>query len=366
VSTTASGVISETYRQELSLRRGWPAHLGMATIAGIAILWPLVLDSRWQVAGVFALITATAALGLHVTTGLAGQVSLGHAAFVGIGAYASIWMGVDRDWPWWVWLPGGGVVAAMVGVLIGPFALRLRGLYLAVVTVALLAVTQYLWAVWPELTGGFNGRSAQDLVIGGHSLFDDLSVFGAITLNPDQQFWFVCAVLLTVLAIGARNLQRTRPGRGWAAIRDRDLAAAVAGVPITSAKVSAFAVGAFCAGLAGAMLAAYQSYVVPEQFGLDLSVEYIAVVVIGGLGSVAGAIIGALFVIVLPQVVTSLTGLFPFISDRPSATGGMTVDLVALFLYGLAIVVVLVFEPRGLMGVWERFRAIWRTWPWSR
>jgi branched-chain amino acid transport system permease protein len=191
-------------------------------------------------------------------------------------------------------------------------------------------------------------------------------LFGWLTLNDNQQFWFACLGVLTVLATGARNLQRTKPGRGWAAIRDRDLAAAVAGVPITRAKVSAFAVGAFYGGVAGALLAAYQSYVVPEQFGLDLSVEYIAVVVIGGLGSVAGVVVGAFFVIILPELVTSLTGLLPFIDDRPSTSGGLTVDLVALFLYGLAIVIVLVFEPRGLIGLWERFRAVWRSWPWSR
>jgi branched-chain amino acid transport system permease protein len=114
------------------------------------------------------------------------------------------------------------------------------------------------------------------------------------------------------------------------------------------------------------LLAAFQSYVVPEQFGLDLSVQYIAIIVIGGLGSVAGVIVGAFFVTILPLVITNLTGLFPFIEERPSTTGGLTVDLVAAFVYGLAIVVVLVFEPRGLMGVWERFRDVWRTWPWSR
>jgi branched-chain amino acid transport system permease protein len=363
---TSSGLIAETYRQELMLRRGAPAHAGTLLVAALAIAWPLVLAPRWQTAGVFALIAAIAAMGLHVTTGLAGQVSLGHAAFVAIGAYAAIWMGEDRGWPWWLWLPGSGIAAAVVGLAIGPFALRLRGLYLAVVTVALLAVTQYLWAVWPELTGGFNGRPAQDWSILGHSLFSDLEVLGLITLESNQQFWFACLAVLTILAIAARNLQRTRPGRGWSAIRDRDLAAAVAGVPITRAKVSAFAVGAFYGGVAGSLLAAYQSYVVPEQFGLDLSVEYIAVIVIGGLGSVAGVIVGAFFVVVLPEMVTSLTGWFPFIEDRPSTSGGFTVDLVALFIYGLAIVIVLVIEPRGLMGVWERCRDVFRTWPWSR
>lgn len=363
---TTSGLIAETYRQELMLRRGRAAHAGTLVVVALAVLWPLVLSARWQTAGVFALIAAIAAMGLHITTGLAGQVSLGHAAFVAIGVYSAVWMGVDRGWAWWIWLPASGLVAAIVGLFVGPFALRLRGLYLAVVTVALLSVTQYVWGVWPDLTGGFNGRSAQRWDIRGHSLFSDLDVFGLITLNGNQLFWFVCLAILAMVAIAARNLQRTRPGRGWAAIRDRDLAAAVAGVPITQAKVSAFVVGAFFGGVAGALLAAFQSYVVPEQFGLELSVRYIAIIVIGGLGSVAGVVVGSFFVTILPLVITSLTGLLPFISDRPSTAGGFTVDLVAAFVYGLAIVVVLVFEPRGLMGVWARFRDVWRTWPWSR
>lgn len=361
-----SGVFAETYRQDLALRRGAAAHTGTVVVAALALAWPLVLSTRWQVAGVFALIAAVAAMGLHVTTGLAGQVSLGHAAFVAIGVYSAVWMGVDKGWAWWVWLPGAGIVAALVGLIVGPFALRLRGLYLAVVTVALLAVTQYLWAVWPSLTGGFNGRSAQPLEIAGHDLFSDLSVFGLITLNSNQQFWFVALAVLTVLAVAARNLQRTKPGRAWASVRDRDLAAAVAGVPITRAKISAFVVGAFYGGVAGALLGAYQSYVVPEQFGLDLSVRYIAIIVIGGLGSVAGVVVGALFVTVLPLLVNGLTGLLPFIEEKPSTSGGFTVDLVSTFVYGLAIVIVLVVEPRGLMGLWERFRDVWRTWPWSR
>jgi branched-chain amino acid transport system permease protein len=362
---TTSGLIAQSYREELKLRRGVPARAGAVAVAVLAVAWPLVLGPRWQAAGVFALIAAIAALGLHITTGLAGQVSLGHAAFVAVGAYTAIWIGEDLGWSWWLWLPGAGVAAAIVGLVIGPFALRLRGLYLAVVTLALLAITQYLAIVWTDRTGGSNGRPAQDLSIFGHRLFDDLSVLGVVTLGSDQQYWFVCLTVLTVLAVAARNLQRTRPGRGWSAVRDRDLAAAVAGVPITRTKVSAFAVGAFCGGIAGALLAAYQSYVVPEQFGLDLSVEYIAVVVIGGLGSVPGVIAGAFFVVILPELIDSLTGLLPLIEDRPSTSGGITVDLLALFLYGLAIVTVLIFEPRGLMGLWERFRNIWRTWPWS-
>ncbi|MEO5723429.1 MAG: branched-chain amino acid ABC transporter permease [Ilumatobacteraceae bacterium] len=361
-----SGLFAETYRQDMALRRGSAAHAGMLVIAALAVLWPLVLSPRWQVAGVFALLAAMAAMGLHITTGLAGQVSLGHAAFVSIGVYTAIYLGVDQNLSWWVWLPASGLVAALVGAVIGPFALRLRGLYLAVVTVALLAVTQFLWAVWPERTGGFNGRSTQQFEIFGHNLFDRISVFGLVSLNPTQQFWFVCLVVLTVVSVAARNLQRTKPGRGWASVRDRDLAAAVAGVPITRAKISAFVVGAFYGGLAGALIGAYQSYVVPDQFGLDLSVKYIAIIVIGGLGSVSGVIVGAFFVTVLPLLVNGLTGLLPFLSTKPSTKGGLTVDLVATFLYGLAIVVVLVVEPQGLMGLWQRFRNIWRTWPWSR
>jgi branched-chain amino acid transport system permease protein len=360
----ASGLIAETYRQDVAFYRGaWP-RFGVAAVTAGAVVAPFLLSKLWQSVAVFALIASLAAIGLHVMTGLAGQVSLGHAAFVGIGAYTATWCGGDKRWPMLLWLPAAGVVAAAIAGIVAPFAARLRGLYLAVVTLAVVIVTGYVWTSWTSLSGGFNGRPTLEVGVFGHDLFTDLDL-GVIALNSAQQFFFLCLVVVVVVATGVRNLQRTRLGRAFLAVRDRDVAAAVAGVAVVKTKVLAFMGAGFCAGLAGALLAAYQSYIRPEQFNLNLSIEYVAMVVIGGLGSLTGAICGAVFVTALPQLVRNLASFLPFISTEPGANG-ISADNLALLLYGLAIIVVLIAEPLGVFGLWTRFKQVWRTWPWSR
>lgn len=359
-----SGVFAETYAEDLRLRRGAVPHLGAVGVGVAAVAFPFLVSERLQVVGVFALIAAIGAIGLQILTGFAGQVSLGHAAFLGVGAYAATWLGVDQGMPLWVWLPGAGLAAAAVGAVVGPLAGRFRGLYLAVVTVALVFIAIYVWRVWTPVTGGPNGRSAVAVSVFGTDLFGGVTL-GGVELTGDQAFWFFALGVLTVMAAAARNLQRTRIGRGFASVRERDLAAAVAGIPVTRTKVVAFVVSSFYAGIGGALLAAYQSYVQPDQWDLGLSIEYIAMIVIGGLGTVFGAIVGAAFVAFIPEIVQSLTGVLPFIAEETTLSGGLSVGLVSDFLYGLTIVVVLVFEPRGLQGLWERFKAVWTTWPWS-
>lgn len=359
-----SGIYSTSYRGELALTRGTAGHLGSGAVALIAILFPFVAGSTWQPLGVFALIAAVGAVGLQLLTGVAGQISLAHAAFLGVGAYSASWLGADHGLPVFIWLPGAGIAAAVVGGVVGPIATRLRGLYLAVVTLALSFILNYVFEVWRSFTGGSVGRSTMPLRINGTDLLDGVTIFG-LHLNASQAYWFVVLAVLVVMGYGARNIQRTRIGRAFLSVRERDLAASVAGVPVTATKTAAFVVSSFYAGVAGALLAAYQSYVLPSQWGLALSIQYIAMIVIGGLGSVAGAVIGAAFVTGLPQLVRALTGVFPFIEERTSPTGGVTVELVSQLLYGVVIVVVLVYEPRGLMGVWRRFREFWATWPWS-
>ncbi len=364
MATTRSGIFSRSYRDELALTRGPTAHLGSALVALLAIAFPFVAGSTWQPLGVFAMIAAIGAVGLQLLTGVAGQISLAHAAFLGVGAYTASWLGADQGLPVFIWLPAAGIAAALIGGIVGPIATRLRGLYLAVVTLALSFILNYVFEVWDGLSGGSGGRSAMPLSVNGTNLLDGVVVFG-FHLNANQAYWFVVLAVLVVMGYGARNIQRTRIGRAFLSVRERDLAASVAGVPVTATKTAAFVVSSFYAGVAGALLAAYQSYVLPSQWGLALSIQYIAMVVIGGLGSVAGAVIGAAFVTGLPEVVRSLTGVLPFIEENTSPNGGITVELVSQLLYGAVIVVILVYEPRGVMGVWRRFREFWATWPWG-
>jgi branched-chain amino acid transport system permease protein len=361
---TRSGIYSTSYRQELALTRGGPAHAGSAIVAVVAILFPLAVGPTWQTIGVFALIAAIGAIGLQLLTGLAGQVSLGHAAFLGIGAYTATWLGVDQQMPAWVWLPAAGVVAALVGALIGPIATRLRGLYLAVVTLALSFIATYVFEVWRDLSGGTNGRSTMRISLGDTDILRGVTVFG-VELNGNQAYWYVVLAVLVVMGYGARNIQRTRIGRSFLSVRERDLTAAAAGVPVVRTKTAAFVVSSFYAGIAGALLAAYQSYVLPTQWGLHMSIEYIAMIVIGGLGTVSGAIVGAALVTGLPELIRGVAEYVPFIQKQSSPRGGMSVELVSQFVYGAIIVVMLVFEPRGFVGLWQRFKSFWKTWPWS-
>lgn len=363
-AVTRSGIFSTTYRQDLALRRGPAAHAGAVAVGLALVALPLVLPARWQPVAVFAAIAAVGAIGLHLLTGLAGQVSLGHAAFLGAGAYAATWLEVDRHLPAWVWIPGAGLAAALLGTVAGPVATRLRGLYLVVVTVALTFVTSWVWDAWEPVTGGSAGRATARLTVGGTDLLGGVTVLG-VDLNGDQAFWYVTLAVLALSAATARNLQRTRIGRAFTSIRERDLTAASAGIPVTRIKTTAFVVSSFYAGVAGALLAAYQSYVLPDQWDLLVSIQYVAMIVIGGLGSVGGAVAGAVFVTALPEVVSSFTGALPFIEEQQGADGGLSVELVAQLLYGAAIVAVLVLEPRGMAGIWERFRSFWKTWPWS-
>jgi branched-chain amino acid transport system permease protein len=362
---TRSGIFSTTYRQDLALRRGVVDHTKAVALGIGLVALPLVAPTRWQPVAVFALIAGIGAVGMHVVTGLAGQVSLGHAAFLGVGAYTATWLGADQGLPAYLWLPGAGLAAAGLGALVGPVATRLRGLYLAVVTLALTFVTGWVWTVWESLTGGSStGRPTMRFTVAGTDLFEGVTLAG-LRLEGDQVWWYVALALLAAAAVSARNLQRTRVGRAFGSIRERDLTASSAGIPVTRTKTTAFVVSSFYAGIAGALLAAYQSYVLPGQWDLWLSIEYVAMIVVGGLGSVSGAVLGAAFVVVLPELVQSSTGFLPFVEDRPSATGGISVELLSQLLYGAATVAVLVWEPRGIVGLWERFRSFWRTWPWS-
>ena len=295
-------------------------------------------------------------------TGVAGQVSLGLRRSSASGPTSV----VARCRPRVAVVhlaSGAGLAAAAIGAVVGPLARACAALSGGRHDRAVVLLN-YVFEVWRDLTGGTVGRSTMPLSIFGNDLLYGVEVFGR-ELNANQAFWFANLALLVMLGYAARNVQRTRIGRAFLSVRERDLAAAVAGIPAAKIKTAAFVMSSFYAGVAGALLAAYQSYVLPTQWGLALSIQYVAMIVIGGLGSVAGAVVGALFVAALPEIVKSLTGVFPFIAEKNSPTGGITVELVSQLLYGLLIVVILVFEPAGLMGIWRRFKSFWLTWPWS-
>ena len=356
-----------SYRQDIALLNTGSKQLAMAGLLVIALLMPFAVPDEWLHVLETACVAAIGAIGLNLVTGYAGQVSLGHAFFLAVGAYTAAAISGDPQGRTigygfteiLIWLPAAGLVAALTGVIVAPLATRLRGLYLAIVTLGLVFLGGHLWAEWDDLTGGPNiGREAATPVLFGYPLNQD-----GPYLTKDQQMYLLMAVLLVIFALAARNLARSKIGRAFNAIRDRDIAAGVIGVSLPKYKTIAFAVSSAYAGCAGALLYASSGYFTPESFNLLLSVLYIAMVLIGGAGTIAGSILGAFFLTLLPRFTQELPAVLPFLSGVPSDTPN--VFQLNQILYGALIVVFLIFEPRGLFGIWIRVRNYWKSWPFS-
>lgn len=330
-------------------------------VAG-ALAWllaPLNLSDYWLSVLNLAGIAAVAAVGLNLLTGWCGQVSLGHAFFLGAGAYTCAWLGGTLGLPATVWLPGAALVGAALGAAVGPFALRFEGNYLAVVSLALVFAGQHLFRNWDGLTGGSSGRADLPAASAGPLDFGALKLAGRAFTTDQGYFWLVWALVALVVWASA-NLIRGRPGRAMVAVRDNSPAAAVIGVDVARTKVTAFALSSALAALAGAIYGSYRHYVGPEEWDLLLSVQYVAIVIVGGLGSVWGPVLGALFVGGMPRLVEEVSGAIPFVAH---GTGrGLTVAQLNQLLYGVLILVFLLAEPRGLSALAGRLKA----WAWPR
>ena len=364
-------------------------------------------DTSWLRAMDEALMFAIAALGLNILTGMAGQVSLGHAFFMGVGAYTGAVLGgvaTSSVWGWnlpiWIWLPGAGVGAAIVGIIVSPVAVKLRGLYLAIVTLGLVFIGIHMSNTnWGKKLAGDPGlgrdfptydirlwKEETPLV----SIDDDGTWFGFLDVSDNQKKYLFLAVLFLLFIVLAKNIARTRTGRALQAIRDRDIAAEVMGVPEFKYKLIAFATSSFFAGVAGALYASFAGKLPAGQFSLALSVEFIAILLIGGVGTVSGTIMGTFFVVLTPKFVEAFTD---WLADKTDGDGigAKVADVVIsngsdqgpvsaatqtpgyplnvfdwnLVLYGVLIIIFLIFEPLGLYGIWIRIRNYWKRWPFS-
>lgn len=315
--------------------------------------------------GIFAL----GAIGLNLLTGYTGQISLGHAFFVGVGAYTAAYFGGERGWPLPAYLALAALVGFVVGGVIGPFALRLRGNYLVVVTLGLVFLGEHLWNNWDSVTGGGNGISlaTAPMSLGPLDFKEGIELGGEAYTFEQSFFWLVWA-LVAAGALLAKNLVRSRAGRAMQAIRDRDLSAEVIGVSLARYRVGAFAWSSAYAALAGALYGLLQQYVSPTEFGLFLAITYVAMIIIGGLGTIFGSILGALFVWGGRSIIEQNSGqaIFdPLISTRLGEPGAFTIGEFNAILFGLAIVLFLLFEPRGLAAFSLRVRNWFLAWPFS-
>jgi branched-chain amino acid transport system permease protein len=345
-----SRTFRESYREDIRIfQTVWLKSWLVLFIVGLLSV-PLWADPYIVYMANISGIAIISAMGLNILTGLTGQISLGHAAFVALGAYTSAILATRLAMPFWLTIPAGGVVAAFFGTLLGFPCLRLKGLYLAMATMSFGVVVEYVVTHWESLTMGVRGISVPPPTILGTTLAD-----------PSQQF-YMTIFFVAVLTMWAKNLARTRVGRAFVAIRDRDVAASVIGVNLTKYKVMAFSVAAFYGGVAGGLYSYSTGYLHPENFTLLLSIEYIAMIIVGGLGSVLGSIFGAVFLTVMPDVIKSIA---TFMGQQIAFLQGRYDEEWNIAAFGLLIMVFLIVEPTGLNGIWSRIKTSFRNWPFT-
>lgn len=350
----------------------WSARRVVKLLAVLALLvvllaLPLYVQEFWLRTGFAVFAAIIGAVGLNLLVGTTGQLSLGHAFFLAVGAVTYTYVSGE---------PGGsanpygglglspalgmvlGVLAAgLAGLLFSPIAARLRGIYLGIASLGLVFIGDHVLNTWSSVTGGFNGRLVPYFSVFGFDFGGNdspyLEVLG-VPFGQAERLWYLGLVLCIGASWFAANLVRSRPGRALQTLRDSEVAASVMGVDVRDYKAKAFLVSSMYAGLAGVLYALSIGSVAPESFGLALSVQFLAMIVLGGLGSVVGSVLGAVFVSALPLVFQQYAGSLPFIVDPGEP--GIVASQAAAFLYGAAIILVVVFEPGGLVGLARRIR----------
>ena len=341
-----TAVFHETFRSE---ERLWDSPTQQRLMA--AFVLALFTLPMWG--GDYALAMACivgihviATLGLNLTTGNAGLISLSHGAFLGVGCYTVAYLG-KMGVPFWLTLPAAGLLTAALGVLVGLPSLRVKGIYLAVATLAAHFILSFVYREWDSVTGGVPGTS-----------IPRANLFGFAFVGDRRNFFLIFAVVF-VAALAARNLARSHFGRAFVAVRERDFSAEILGVHLLRTKLLAFAIGAFYAGVAGGLLGYFYGAITPDYFVLTLSVFYLAAVIVGGLGSVLGSVLGALFMTFVPEALRLLAHAssqwFPDVAGLLLPLGQVV--------FGALIIGFLVFEPHGLAASWARIRRSFHLWP---
>ena len=365
--------VRERPAEDDALRRSAPRAARLVKlVVGLAVLvlllvLPLYVEEFWLRTGFAVFGAIIGAVGLNLLVGTTGQLSLAHAFFLAVGAVTYTYTsgepgGTANQYGGLGWSPLLGMVlgvlaAGLAGVLFSPIAARLRGIYLGIASLGLVFIGDHVLNTWSSVTGGFNGRLVPPFSMFGFSFGGNdsppLAVLG-VPFGQAERVWYLGLALCIGACWFAANLLRSRPGRALQTLRDSEVAASVMGVDVRDYKAKAFLVSSMYAGLAGVLYALSIGSVAPESFGLTLSVQFLAMIVLGGLGSVWGSVLGATFVSALPLVFQQYAGSLPFIVDPGEP--GIGASQAAAFLYGAAIVLVVLFEPGGLVGLARRLR----------
>ncbi|MEO6701668.1 MAG: branched-chain amino acid ABC transporter permease [Jatrophihabitantaceae bacterium] len=365
--TVVETAVTQAVTGRVRRHRPAPATLVRFGLVAVLAVLPFYLDTSLLQAGLFAMAAVIGAIGLTILTGAAGQLSLAHAFFLAVGAYSYSYLSGVPDPSRASKAAGLGLppVLAMVlavlaagvaGLLFSPIASRLRGIYLGVASLSLVFIGSFIYENVRDLTGGFNGRPATDFSILGFRFAADhppLTVLN-VPFGRYERLWYLFLVLAVLAYVFGKNVLRGRMGRAMQTMRDSEVAAATMGVDIRLTKAGVFILSSMYAGLAGVLVSLAFTRVTPDYFILPLSISYLAMVVIGGLGSIGGASIGAVFVTVLPVLLSRYSDSLPFVAAAGS--GGYDAGKITAILYGVAVILIVLFEPGGLSAIGTRLR----------
>src|SRR5215471_15591092 len=340
-----SGVFKTTYATDMAL---YPLPITKFAVAAVAVLFiiiaPLTLGEYLISILNLILIASVGALGLNILVGYTGQVSIGHAAFMSVGAYTAANLIVRLGAPFWIAIPAGGLMAALIGAIVGIPSLRIKGLYLAIATLAAQLIIEWIINHTPWISGGVQASIEVPRP----------SVFGVV-LKSQAQLYFFLIFFLVLAIVAMQNIVRGRIGRAFVAVRDHDTAAEIIGINIFRYKLLAFAISSFYAGVTGVLYTYYLGIANYEQFQINVSIDFLAMIIIGGLGSVLGSILGAAFVTLLPILIRSIMQAIGGMMMSENTLAGVIPNL-RLTVFGLAIILFLVVEPDGLSRLWRNLR----------
>jgi branched-chain amino acid transport system permease protein len=334
-----------SYRQRLALFTHTQDRVAYALLLCLLVCVPLLASKFFLGEFTYILILCIASIGLMVLTGYTGQVSLGHAAFMAIGAYTHTWL-LTKGMPFVLSISLAVLFCAAVGMLLGFPAVRVSGLYLAMVTLSFSFIVSHVISHADSITGGFTG-----LAVPAAKIAD-------VALDGPVAFYFTCLIVLILTVLALANLLRSSTGRAFIGVRDSEAAAFALGISVARVKLSAFALSAAVTGLSGALLAHHTRYLTPDAFTLLLSMELVLMVVIGGLGSLRGAILGAILISFVPTLISAVKPLLPAVVARQFG--------LETLVFGAILAFFVLFEPHGLNGRWLKWRALAETFPMYR
>jgi branched-chain amino acid transport system permease protein len=343
------GEFKTSYAADMAIFETWISRSVTILFLLALLVIPTFASTYWLDVITRASIAVVAALGLNILTGFTGQISLGNAAFMAVGAYSTAALAGKLGLPFPIVIPIAGLLTAAAGMVFGVPSLRLKGLYLAMATLAAHFIVEFTSSHWEAMTGGVNGISVPAASLGG------------LSLDSDAKLFYLVIPLTAGLVLFAKNLFRTRVGKAFVAIRDQDISAEVMGVRVFKYKLLSFAVSSFYVGVAGSLLAYQARIISPENFPITLAIDQLGMIIIGGLGSVQGSIFGAIFMTLLPELLrigtSALSESFPHLTTifAPLKAG----------VFGLVIVLFLIFEPDGLAARWRLIKTYWKLYPFS-